>query len=176
MTVNRATLGLIKHFEGFRSEAYRDPVGIWTIGYGTTAAANVGIVPKAGMAISEAEAEKYLAKALAKFADQIRPHIKREINDNQFGAFVSLAYNIGPNAFIGSTALRRFNDGDETGAANAMLWWNKAGGRILAGLERRREAERKLFLMPPEEAPASDCDGLLDHIIAFLQSLKGSFK
>lgn len=144
--IDPRALALIKEFEGFEPEAYRDPVGVWTIGYGTTAGAGVGIVPKAGMRITEAEAEAYLRRALDKFAAQIRPAIVGPIRPNEFGAFLSLAYNIGPTAFKGSTALRLFNAGDKLGAADALTWFNKAGGKTLAGLVRRREAERDLFL------------------------------
>lgn len=167
MTINQAGLDLIKEFEGFRAESYRDPVGVWTIGYGTTAAADVGIAPNAGMKISKADAEMYLARAIDKFAAQIDPKITRPINENERAAFLSLAYNIGPGAFAKSSALRKFNEGDKAGAANAILLWNKAGGKVLAGLVRRREAERALFLRPvqpsqeppfrnnpPQEAPA----------------------
>jgi lysozyme len=160
MTVNQATIDLIKRWEGYKAQTYIDPVGIATIGYGTTAAAGVGIVPVMGQTITEAQATGYLIKGVEKFAAQIRPHIKQPINENEFGAFVSLAYNIGPGAFIRSTALRRFNEGDKAGAADALLMWNKGtvGGKkvVLRGLERRREAERALFLKPvtaPKERP-----------------------
>jgi lysozyme len=160
MTINKASLDLIKKFEGFEAKAYVDPVGVVTIGYGTTAMAGVGITPYMGQTVTRGEAEVYLSRAVTKFADQIRPHIKEPINENEFGAFVSLAYNIGPGAFIRSTALRRFNEGDKAGAADALLMWNKGtvGGKkvVLRGLERRREAERALFLKPvtaPKERP-----------------------
>lgn len=146
--INQATLDLVKEFEGLRLKAYKDAVGVWTIGYGTTAAAGLGITPRAGMTITEAEAESLLAKGLEKFAASIRPKITAPINDNEFGAFLSLAYNIGPGAFAKSSALRKFNAGDKAGAADAILLWNKAGGKVLAGLKRRRAAERKLFLNP----------------------------
>ena len=148
MTINKATIDLVKSFEGLRLKAYKDAVGVLTIGYGTTAAAGVGIVPHLGMTITEAEAETYLMRALEKFADKIRPKITAPINDNEFGAFLSLAYNVGPGAFAKSSALRKFNAGDKAGAANAILLWNKAGGKVLKGLVRRREAERALFLSP----------------------------
>lgn len=150
MQINQDTLDLIKEFEGFRAKAYKCPAGVWTIGYGTTAAANVGIDPVPGMVITEDEAEAYLEATLEKFGHQIKPHIKAPINNNEYGAFLSLAYNIGPGAFNGSTALRKFNAGDKPGAAKALLMWNKAGGRVLKGLVRRREAEKKLFLKPME--------------------------
>lgn len=170
MKVNQATIDLIKKWEGFRAEAYRDPVGIWTIGYGTTARAGVGIEPRAGMKITEAEAERYLRKSVEKFADAIRPHITAPINENQFGAFVSLAYNIGPGAFIESTALRRFNDGDIPGAAEAMKWWNKAGGRVLRGLVNRREDEVRLFMTPVKETAEEESQSCF---MAFLEWVKG---
>ena len=156
MNVNAATLALIKEFEGLRLEAYKDPVGIWTIGYGTTAAAGLGITPKAGVKITEAQAEGYLLAALDKFAAGIRPAITAPINENEWGAFLSLAYNIGPGAFKKSSALRKFNAGDKAGAANAILLWNKAGGKVLAGLTRRRAAEKTLFLEPLASKPVAD--------------------
>jgi lysozyme len=139
-------LALIKEFEDFRAEAYKDAVGVWTIGYGTTAAAGVGINPQPGMKITKAEAEMYLNRAIDKFADQIFPLMTRTPTSAQFGAMLSLAYNIGPGAFSGSSVLKRFNQGDIQGAADAFLMWNKGGGKILKGLTRRREAERELFL------------------------------
>ena len=152
MKVNKAALDLIKEFEGFRSKAYRDAVGVWTIGYGTTAMAGVGIEPKAGMSITEAEAEYYLQKGVDKFAAQIEKHIAAPINENEFGAFVSLAYNIGPGAFSKSSSLRHFNEGNKARAAQNILLWNKAGGKVLKGLVRRREAEKRLFETPVTKA------------------------
>jgi lysozyme len=148
MKINQATVELVKEFEGFRAKAYKCPAGIWTIGYGTTAAAGVGITPKEGMTITRSDAEGYLHGALEKFAAQIESDITAPINENEFGAFVSLAYNIGPGAFRKSSALRHFNAGDKAKAAAAILLWDKAGGKVLRGLTRRREAERKLFLTP----------------------------
>lgn len=146
--INQATVNLIKEFEGFRARAYKCPAGVWTIGYGTTAAAFVGLDPKEGMKITEAEAEKYLHTALHKFSSAIAESIRKPINDNEFGAFLSLAYNIGSGAFKKSSALRYFNAGDKAKAADAILLWNKAGGKTLSGLTRRRAAERALFLTP----------------------------
>lgn len=146
--ITPATLALVKEFEGLELKAYKDAVGIWTIGYGTTAMAEVGIVPRPGLRITAAEAEMYLKRALEKFAAKIDPLFTRPIGPNQRGAFLSLAYNIGPAAFARSGALRKFNAGDVTGAANAILLWNKAKGRVLKGLVRRRAAERALFLQP----------------------------
>lgn len=151
--INQAGLDLIKEFEGFRASTYDDGVGVLTIGYGTTARAGVGIVPQRGMTITEAEAEYYLAKGINKFIAAIEPAITAPINENQFAAYVSLAYNIGPGAFKKSSTLRHFNACDKERAAKNILLWNKAGGKVLRGLVRRREAERALFLTPPKIAP-----------------------
>jgi len=143
---------LIKKFEGFRTKTYIDPVGKATIGYGTTAEAGIGVHPRKGMVISRADAERYLHETLVIFANKVRPHIKRDISANEFSAFMSLVYNIGYPKFLRSTALRRFNEGDRKGAANAILMWNKGTingqKRVLTGLVLRREAERRLFLTP----------------------------
>ena len=184
MTINQAGLDLIKRFEGFEPSAYIDPVGILTIGYGTTAAAGVGITPKIGMKITEAEAAKYLMLALDKFWASIAPAITAPINENERAAFLSLAYNIGPTAFRGSSALRKFNAGDKSGAASAILLWNKGtvNGKkvVLKGLVSRREAERALFLSAvAEPITASDrlkpvpfFAGLITSLIAILFSGK----
>ena len=144
--IDPRAVALVKEFESFQPDAYQDPVGVWTIGYGTTAAAGVGIAPKAGMMITEAEAEEYLRRGLDKFAALIRPKITRPTTPAEFGAMLSLAYNIGPTAFARSSVLRWFNAGDKDEAADAFRLWNRAGGRVLKGLVRRREAERDLFL------------------------------
>lgn len=152
MRINRATVELVKRWEGFRDTAYLCPANVWTIGYGTTSRAGIGLDVRRGMKITEAEAEYYLEKGLQKFAEQIRPAITAPINENQFGAFLSLAYNIGPAAFKKSSALRHFNAGNADKAAEAMKLWNKAtvdGKRIvLRGLVNRREDEVRLFKLP----------------------------
>lgn len=148
MIVTPAALKLIKEFEGLRLTAYQDSVGVWTIGYGTTAAAGVGIAPRAGMTITEREAEHYLALALSKFADQITPMFSAPVTPNQFGACLSLAYNIGPGNFAKSSVLRKTKARDFAGAAASFALWNKAGGKVLAGLTRRRAAEAALYATP----------------------------
>jgi lysozyme len=170
--VNQATIDLIKKWEGFKAEAYLDTIAdppLWTIGYGTTERAGVGIVPRKGVTITEKQAERYLRKTVQKFADMIEPNIVPPINDNEFGAFVSLAYNIGPSAFLSSTALTRFNRGDKAGAVEALKWWNKAGGRFVRGLQNRRDDESKLFLTPvTSETEIGKAD---NPFVAFFRSL-----
>lgn len=144
--INSASIKLIKSFEGCSLRAYKCPAGIWTIGYGTTAAAGVGVVPHEGMTITQAQADHYLNLTIEKFSAGVAALLTRATTQNEFGAFVSLAYNIGLGAFRKSSALRHFNAGDHAKAADAILMWNKAGGKVLAGLTRRRVAERDLFL------------------------------
>jgi lysozyme len=152
MNINQATVDLVKRWEGFKATAYLCPAGVWTIGYGTTSRAGICVTVTKGMTTTERQAEEWLRKGLDKFAAQIRPAITATINDNQFGAFLSLAYNIGPAAFRGSSALRHFNAGDTAKAAAAIKLWNKAtvnGKRqVLQGLVNRREDEVRLFNTP----------------------------
>lgn len=140
--INQEGLELIKVFEGCELKAYRDAVGVLTIGYGST-----GGHVKAGMTITRVEAEQLLREDLQRFevgVDQRLGDI--EVTDNQFSAMVSLAFNIGLANFSGSSVLRRILAGNVQGAADAFLMWNKAGGKELKGLTRRRAAERELFL------------------------------
>ena len=173
MQINQAAVDLVKEFEGLRLTAYRDAVGVWTIGYGTTAAAGVGIVPRAGLTITEPQADEYLRIALDKFAAKIAPHIRVPVTDNQFGAIVSLAYNIGPGAFIASTLLRKLNAGDYIGASAQFARWNKAGGKVLAGLTRRRAAERALFdTASPQPVVQSPWAALVNAIMSLFRGRK----
>lgn len=135
-------LRLIKHFEGLRLEAYRDPVGILTVGYGHT-----GPEVYPGMVITESQAEQLLRERLAlEFEPGVRLALTTRPEQHEFDAMVSLAYNIGVAAFQNSTLARRFNAGDKQGAADEFLRWKYAGGNVLLGLRRRREAERAMFL------------------------------
>jgi len=168
MEVNKSAIDLIKEFEGLRLNAYVDAAGVPTIGYGTTAQAGVGIDPRSGMSITQDDAERYLQLAVQKFAARVEDMIDVPVNENQFGALVSLAYNIGPGALAKSTVLKRLNEGDYQGAADAILMWNKAGGKVLAGLVRRRKAERQLFLTPVYDRK--------DWLQELIEALLGLFK
>lgn len=155
MKITQSTIDLVKRFEGLELTSYRDPVGIWTVGYGTTSNAGIGVSVGADMRITEEKAEEWLMAAMQLFANEIRPLFTVQPNANQFGAMLSLAYNIGTTAFAKSTCLRRFNSGDARGAAEALTWFNKAGGKKLRGLVRRREAEYDLFMKGADVVVAS---------------------
>lgn len=158
MKLNQATVDLVKQFEGLELASYLDPVGVLTIGYGYTNRAGYGPGVKSGDVWTEDQAERMLIEGLEKFGQRIIPMFKRKPTSNQYGAMLSLAYNIGTGAFSKSTCLRRFNAGDFEGAAEALTWFSKAGGRKLRGLVRRREAERDLFLSDPATLTAARPD------------------
>ena len=134
---------LIEAREGVRLKAYRDAVGIWTIGVGHTSAAGPPAVV-AGLSITPAQAGDILAQDLAQFERAVEAAVTVPIADHEFDALVSLAFNIGADAFARSTLVRRLNAGDRAGAAEAFLMWANAGGKPI--LLSRRKAERKQFL------------------------------
>lgn len=145
--LNKASLDLIKRWEGCKLKAYKCSAGVWTVGYGLTSSAGfIEVGPNT--VITQAEADWYLEKTVEKFLAEIKPAITAPINENELGAFTSLAYNIGPTAFRKSSALRHFNAGNKDKVPNAMRMWRKAGGKVVKGLVSRREAEVNLFLTP----------------------------
>lgn len=138
-------LDLIKQFEGLRLKAYDDGVGVWTIGYGTIRYPN-GVRVKSGDTCTKEQAEQYLKTDLDSFENVINTKVKVTLTQNQFDALACFVYNVGATNFSNSTLLRKLNAKDYSGAADQLLRWNKAGGKVMNGLTRRREAERKLFL------------------------------
>jgi GH24 family phage-related lysozyme (muramidase) len=142
-TTNQAGLDLIKSFEGLHLKSYLCPAKVWTIGWGSTGS-DIG----PNMTWTQEQAEARLRADLETFEKAIEAAISVPVTDNQFSAIVSLAYNVGINAVRKSTLLKLLNSKDYQGAADQFLRWNKAGGKELAGLTRRRNAERSLFLGP----------------------------
>lgn len=145
MKIGNKGISLIKEFEGLRLRAYDDGIGVQTIGIGTIRYPN-GVKVKKGDVITEEQAEQFLRHDLNTFEKVINEVIKVPITQNQYDAIVSLTYNIGATAFSRSTLLKKLNNKDYKGAADQFLVWNKAGGKVMRGLVRRREAERQLFL------------------------------
>lgn len=143
MNISPQGLGLIKRFEGLHLKTYIDPVGIPTIGYGTTVAN--GRPVKMGMTITEEEAEEFLYADLQRFEDYVNQALLVPVSQEQFDALVSFVYNLGPTNFRNSTLLRLINQGRFAEAQPQFLRWNRAGGKILKGLTRRRLAEAALF-------------------------------
>lgn len=138
MRTGQAGIDLIKQFEGCRLTAYRCPAGVWTIGYGHTA----GV--KQGQKITQAQADEYLRQDLAKYEKNVEKYDSRyQWNQNEFDAMVSFAFNVGSIDKLTVNGSR-----SKAVIAEKILLYNKAGGRALAGLTRRRKAERDLFLKP----------------------------
>jgi lysozyme len=147
MITNAAGLSLIRQAEGLRLRAYPDPGtggDPWTIGIGTTRYPD-GRKVRRGDTCTPQQADEYLAHDLRGFERDVAAMVTVPLTSNQFSALVSFAYNVG-SALRNSTLLRLLNAGDYAGAANQFLRWNRAAGRVLPGLVRRRAAERDLFL------------------------------
>ncbi|MDY3586903.1 lysozyme [Enterobacter asburiae] len=145
MQTSEKGIALIKQFEGCKLTAYQDSVGVWTIGYGWTQPVD-GKPIRAGMTIKQETAERLLKTGLVSYESDVSRLVKVGLTQGQFDALVSFTYNLGARSLSTSTLLRKLNAGDYTGAAEEFLRWNKAGGKVLTGLTRRREAERALFM------------------------------
>lgn len=139
MQISKAGLDLIKQFEGLYLKAYRCPAGVPTIGYGHTAGVAMG------QTITQQQADDYLRRDVRQFERAVARLVTVPLTQGQFDALVSFAFNLGEGALAQSTLLRLLNAGDHAGAADQFDRWNKAGGRVLPGLVRRRAAERALF-------------------------------
>ena len=133
-------IAVVGAYEGLSLTAYPDIVGVPTICYGETK--NV----KLGQKATKEECDEKLSARLVEFNEGVNSCVTRELRDNERAAFVSLAYNVGVNAFCGSTVVKRFNAGDKVGACDAILMWNKAGGKVVQGLVNRRQKEREICL------------------------------
>lgn len=142
MQIGQAGIDLIKQHEGCRLTAYRCPAGVWTIGYGHT-----GSDVKDGLTITPVKAEQMLKADLAKFEKHVQNFdSKYHWNQNEFDALVSFAFNVGSINQLTANKTRT-----KAQIAQAMLLYNKAAGKVLPGLTKRRQAERKLFLTPVQE-------------------------
>ena len=130
---------LIKKFEGCELEAYQCSANVWTIGYGHTA----GVAE--GDTCTAEDAEAMLTEDLSEFEGYINDLVTVDLSQNQFDALVAWVYNLGPGALKESTLLRKLNEGDYKDAPYQIKRWNRAGGKVLDGLVRRREAEALLF-------------------------------
>lgn len=139
MITSKAGIELIKYFEGLRTKAYQDSVGVWTIGYGHTHDV------KQGQVITEQEAEALLVADLKHFENVVTQEEKRcnyVFNQNEFDALVSFTFNLG-----GKNLRTLLHDGNRTKEqiCKAIALYNRAGGQVLKGLTRRRGAEQKLY-------------------------------
>jgi lysozyme len=148
MTINQLSCGLqgrflIERFEGLRTTAYQNMFGVWTIGYG-----HIGPDVKSGMTITGKQAEEILIKDLTPISEGVNAMVAVRINQNQFDALVSFAYNQGQDVLEESTMLELLNGGDFQAAAEQFSNFASFYGKKTAGLLQRRNAERDLFLTP----------------------------
>ena len=139
MKTSDVGIELIKEFEGCKQVAYQDSVGVWTIGYGHTKDVYEG-----QLSIKKT-CERFLAEDLQEFEDYVEAIVEVSLNQNQFDALVAWTFNLGPGNLLKSTMLRKLNEGDYDAVPDEMRRWNKAGGEVLNGLVRRRDAEANLF-------------------------------
>lgn len=135
-----ALVALVGGYEGLRTVAYRDVVGIPTVCFGETR----GV--KMGDSYTVEQCKTMLGNGLIEFAAGVDRCLTANVPDKSYTAFVSLAYNIGTGAFCRSTVVRKANAGDLVGACNAISMWDKAGGRVIRGLTIRRADEKRLCL------------------------------
>jgi lysozyme len=164
-----AGANLIKHFENClrhigsgRYQAYRCPAGVLSIGFGHTNHHGRKFHPQAIW--SAAECDAAFREDMIGFEAAVRRLVKVELEQHQFDALVSFAYNCGEGALAGSTLLKKLNAGDFTGATAEFHRWNKGGGKVLAGLTRRRASEALLF----QNLPDNNYDGKVDKTIRFI--------
>lgn len=147
-SINQAGLNLIESFEGCKLMPYLDSVNIPTIGIGTTRYPNGTAVTMQDPPITKDQAYAFLKSHLDQNCKDVSNRVKVVLNDNQFAALVSFVYNVGIGAFTNSTLRKRLNAGEFQKAADEFLKWDHAGGVVVKGLTRRRQAERALFLHP----------------------------
>ena len=133
-------IALIKKFEGCELNAYQCSADVWTIGYGHTRGVNEGDTR------TKDDAEKILIDDLVEFEGYVNDLVDAEFTQNQFDALVAWTFNLGPTNLKSSTLLTRLNSGDLDDVPHQIKRWNKAGGKVLDGLVRRREAEALLWL------------------------------
>ena len=139
MKTSHEGIDLIKHFEGGELESYRCSANVLTIGYGTTK----NVVE--GMKITQNQAEEMLMKDLEEFEEYVEDLIDVNLDQHQFDALVAWTYNLGPTNLKTSTLRKVLNKGAYDDVPEQMKRWNKAGGQVLKGLVRRRDAEALLF-------------------------------
>jgi lysozyme len=143
MQISHNGLELVKDAEDFRSKAYKDTGGVWTIGYGTIKIAGRPVME--GMTCSEPEAEIWLAVDMAETQTAVNQLVKKPLTQSQYDALCSFVYNVGIGAFQTSSLLRLLNAGDYSGASAQFRRWDMDNGKHIPGLLSRRLRETSLF-------------------------------
>jgi lysozyme len=145
MRINDQGVNILHHFEGCKLQAYKCPAGVWTIGWGNTFYEN-GEKVKEGDTITQQRADELFLAILNDFGFKVRAALKQPVGENRFNALLSFAYNVGIGNLKRSTLLKKvnINPTDET-IRDEFMRWNRAGGKVLNGLTRRRKAEADLY-------------------------------
>jgi GH24 family phage-related lysozyme (muramidase) len=146
MRISEKGINLIKHFEGCHLEPYRDPIGLYTIGWGRLIGDGKSLPIEYFRKFTQEEVDAMLVEDLKKFERGVSRLCPTGLTQPRFDALVSFAFNLGLGNLQISTLRKKHNRGDFVGAANEFPKWNKAGGKVLRGLTRRREAEKALYL------------------------------
>jgi lysozyme len=152
-TAEADAVKLVTEFEGFVGHPYQDAGGTWTIGYGSTRDANGAPVTGRTPPISVEDAKELVERDLRAAFATVKADVRTPITAEQDAALADFVYNLGARNFGASTLLKKLNAGDYEGCANEFEKWDHCGGKVLAGLLRRRKSEEKLFDTPPPEAP-----------------------
>lgn len=146
MIVNKSGIDLMHQFEGCKLTAYLCPAKVWTIGWGNTFYEDKSKV-KQGDVITQERANELFQNIVNEFASGVKKLLAKDINENQFSALVCFAYNVGTGNLKQSTLLRKVNNNPfDVTISNEFMRWNKASGKVLNGLTRRRKAESELYV------------------------------
>ena len=145
MKASKQCLKMLAHHEGVRQKPYRCPAGLWTVGVGHLIGDGLTLPDSWNRTFSLEEVYAILAVDVKKFELGVARYINVELTQNQFDALVSFAFNLGLGTLQRSTLRAKLNRGDKNGAIKSLLKYNKAGGKVLKGLDTRRKDEANLF-------------------------------
>ena len=148
MRCSDAGLDIIKQYESCELEPYRDPIGIWTIGWGAIYGLDGARVIRHHPAITQEQADDLLRRDVQRAERAVDRLVTQPLTQAQFDALVSFTFNVGSGNLMASTLRQKINCGEYDEAADEFPKWRRAGGVILKGLVRRRSSERELFLSP----------------------------
>jgi lysozyme len=151
MKTSKEGLDLIKRYEGIKRKPYRCPAGLWTVGVGHLIGDGLSLPDSWNRTLEAVEIDALLAKDVARFERGVTRYISTRLTQGQFDALVSFSFNLGLGTLQRSTLRQKLNRGDKEGAIKSLLKYNKAGGKVLKGLDLRRKAEAVLFLRGNDE-------------------------
>ena len=146
MNISDKGLNFIKRFEGVRNRPYRCSAGLWTVGVGHLIGDGKSLPESWNRTFTKEEIDALLIRDISRFERGVRMYIKVPLRQSEFDALCSFSFNLGLGTLQRSTLRQKINRGDKEGAAKEILKYCRAGGKIIKGLQRRREAEYQMFL------------------------------